>query len=477
MSSSRLYCIFFGAVAILSLSFAQAQTDLTASEVFKKCQSSVVRIETDESLGTGFFVKDGRTIATCLHVLSGAKTAKIGTSDGKVYTIDSVQFDEPNDIAIVTISEITRTKPVQLSLNSQPEIGTPIHVIGNPLGFLERTLSSGSVSALRNESGKSLIQISAPISPGSSGSPVLNSEASAIGMVTASQEEGQLLNFAVPSSAIKQALLIEPIAWSVFTEKFKKAATPSKIATIDLTDVFNPTFNSLNRMKLMESSALQRLSDSAFQSVNAAASLIEKSADINSLLEQSVGKAREMTLQTGCPTWCRPYYERLSAISNIAKETYELQTQALMGFQTRSKDLAETVKAWMDSRKRQSQAEREWKTWVWEHLEFKWIRFVEESDPPAFYFSTARAIVGAYPDPAFKFETRIFFTDEASKFQAGDVIKAIRFTPESEFSEVTNWKELKLLMLVLPETSNGLTCRLKVLRNHDLIEIESVIKW
>jgi tetratricopeptide (TPR) repeat protein len=83
-----------------------------------------------------------------------------------------------------------------------PSEGEDIFVIGNPLG-LESTVSSGIVSAVRDipAFGK-ILQITAPVSPGSSGSPVINSKGEVIGIATFIFTKGQNLNFAIPSDKI-----------------------------------------------------------------------------------------------------------------------------------------------------------------------------------------------------------------------------------------------------------------------------------
>src|SRR5262249_16479607 len=85
------------------------------------------------------------------------------------------------------------------------EIGDQVFVIGNPLG-LEGTLSQGIVSALRKLDQNSLIQITAPISSGSSGGPVLSIDGKVIGVAVATFVRGQNLNFAIPSSYLAKLM-------------------------------------------------------------------------------------------------------------------------------------------------------------------------------------------------------------------------------------------------------------------------------
>ena len=153
--------------------------------------------------GTGFFItKDGDAI-TNYHVLKGASRAEAKTSDGKVYPVKKVVAeDEEGDLIRVSI-DIPKEVVHPLSIHSSfPEVGERIVVIGTPLG-LEKTVSDGIVSAVREipEFGK-IIQVTAPISPGSSGSPVVNMNGEVVGVVSFFLAPGQNLNFAIPGERI-----------------------------------------------------------------------------------------------------------------------------------------------------------------------------------------------------------------------------------------------------------------------------------
>jgi len=161
-------------------------------------------------LGSGFFINQNGDVITNYHVIQGASSAEIKTSDEKTYTIsDIVAVDEKNDIIRLSVNIPSKyVLPLSLS-ETTPEIGERIIVYGSPLG-LENTVSDGIVSAIRDipDFGK-VIQITAPISPGSSGSPVLNMQGEVIGIATFQMVEGQNLNFAIPSERIANLNLME----------------------------------------------------------------------------------------------------------------------------------------------------------------------------------------------------------------------------------------------------------------------------
>ena len=125
--------------------------------------------------GSGFFISQNGDIITNYHVLQGAGSFEIKTSDGKTYPITHiVAEDEKSDIIPLSVDIPSKyVRPLSLS-STVPEVGERIIVYGSPLGF-EKTVSDGIISAIREVPayGK-VIQITAPVSPGSSGSPVIN---------------------------------------------------------------------------------------------------------------------------------------------------------------------------------------------------------------------------------------------------------------------------------------------------------------
>ena len=161
-------------------------------------------------LGSGFFISQNGDVITNYHVIQGADSAEIKTSDGKTYPIPYIVVgDEQSDIIRLSVDIPSQyVHPLSLS-KTIPEVGERIIVYGSPLG-LEKTVSDGIVSAIREvpDYGK-LIQITAPISPGSSGSPVLNMKGEVIGIATFQFIEGQNLNFAIPSERIANLNLME----------------------------------------------------------------------------------------------------------------------------------------------------------------------------------------------------------------------------------------------------------------------------
>jgi len=193
---------------------------LSAEELFARCSPAVVKVEVRDGkgesvgAGTGFLVDaNGRLIATNYHVVRNAHSVKIVLTHGRKLSVTgALAFDEDCDIAILKVEEWTSIKPLDLADGALPPIGTKVFAIGNPLG-LTQTLSDGLVSGHRAVGTTAnrpkmprLIQTTAPISPGSSGGPLIGADGKVIG-VTTSFAKGQNLNFAVPASHVARLLL------------------------------------------------------------------------------------------------------------------------------------------------------------------------------------------------------------------------------------------------------------------------------
>src|SRR5882762_1420152 len=189
-----------------------ASADINLPELVRRVKPSVVAIATfDEkgeplATGSGFFIRPEQVL-TNLHVLRGAYRAEIRTLDvkGRVYPVTGVlSFDDEGDLALLSVKiPAERARPVEIS-NALPEDGERIFVIGNPLR-LEGSVSDGIVSAVREvpNLGK-IIQITAPVSHGNSGSPLFNLKGQVIGVVTIRVINGENINLAIESSRINK---------------------------------------------------------------------------------------------------------------------------------------------------------------------------------------------------------------------------------------------------------------------------------
>lgn len=155
--------------------------------------------------GSGFFISSNGVGITNFHVLEGASGGEIKDINGRLYKIKSiVDYNPQYDLIKFKVENSTPTKFLTLS-QEQPVQGEQVISYSTPLGVFENTVSTGIVSSIRKMVGyESVIQITAPISHGSSGSPILNRYGQVIGVATFGYEEGQSLNFAVNVSQIKK---------------------------------------------------------------------------------------------------------------------------------------------------------------------------------------------------------------------------------------------------------------------------------
>ena len=151
--------------------------------------------------GTGFFVTEGYVI-TAAHVLEDAAGCRIEMSDGQQQRCSVAAADSAKDVAMLMVSGRPAVT-LRWGMSESMKDGDDVTVISNPLGQLPGTVSRGIISASRVVNGTKLLQISAAISHGSSGAPVLNARGQVIGIVRSTIEAGQSLNFATATDAIR----------------------------------------------------------------------------------------------------------------------------------------------------------------------------------------------------------------------------------------------------------------------------------
>ena len=215
-----------GLLLFFIINIAPAQIILPAEDIAEKALAATVYLEMKDNkdktlgIGSGFFVKPN-IIATNYHVIEGAAkgTAKLV---GKYirYKIEGVTAtDKTNDLALLKVTAYS-IKPLSLGDSDTVKIGATVYVAGNPKG-LEGTFSDGIISSRRDKVTKERLQMTAPISPGSSGGPVLNRKGEVIGVSVSGHRalDAQNLNFAIPSKYLKPLLEQPKIAKPLSQEK------------------------------------------------------------------------------------------------------------------------------------------------------------------------------------------------------------------------------------------------------------------
>ena len=174
-----------------------------AAKIYSQSSKSVLLIfvkSADSKIvaqGTGFLVEGGKIITNKHVVRDGTALIDLG---GVRIPAAVESTDDLNDIAVLTVAAEISAEPLVLA-DRIPPPGSNVFAIGNPRG-LEKSISAGVLSGVRTVGKRELIQITTPVSPGSSGGPVFDSSGKVIGVTVGTIEEGQNLNFAVPASAV-----------------------------------------------------------------------------------------------------------------------------------------------------------------------------------------------------------------------------------------------------------------------------------
>ncbi len=195
---------------------AAAPRPLTPKDIVQRSSPAIVRIEAGtEKVGTGFILDKVGLIATNLHVIAGESVIKVRLYDGSQYAVLQVAgLDPERDLAVLRIQPNKELPILKLGDSDAVTAGDQIVTIGNPLGVFDYSVTEGLISQVRPVCGRAdiaaqrctqeltVLQISAAISPGSSGGPLFNQSGEVVGVTTAITA-GQNLNFAVPGNYLK----------------------------------------------------------------------------------------------------------------------------------------------------------------------------------------------------------------------------------------------------------------------------------
>jgi S1-C subfamily serine protease len=169
---------------------------ISPAELFKKTSPYIVTIKTEDTTGTGFISPNGY-IYTAHHVIEGKKNIKAVFPDKREIPLGWVVAMNPAQDWVAFQS--LESSKLTFSTSTSQEVGSKVVVIGSPRG-LEQTITEGLMSGKRTVGQTSLLQVSAAVSPGSSGSPLFNDQGDVIGLVSSKLGESEQLTFAVPIS-------------------------------------------------------------------------------------------------------------------------------------------------------------------------------------------------------------------------------------------------------------------------------------
>ena len=194
--------------------------ELTAAQVYRKVNPSVVTVVTElssgASVGTGVIMTPDGYIITNAHVISGGKSCWIALDTGVTYDVKLVGFDEQEDLAVLKAVDAADLPAAEFGNSDRLEVGEKAYAIGNPLGIeLRGTLTDGIISAVDRQvevedGSMTLIQTTAPLNNGNSGGPLINASGQIVGINTLKMSgsgwEGEAtvegLGFALPISSV-----------------------------------------------------------------------------------------------------------------------------------------------------------------------------------------------------------------------------------------------------------------------------------
>jgi serine protease Do len=216
MRRSRLVTVLALASSCAGTGGKGARAPLTAKDIAQRSSPAIVRIEAGgDKIGTGFVVDKTGVVATNLHVVAGESKIQVRMYDGSQYPVMQISGVDPDrDLALLRIQPKKALQTLKLGDSDAVSPGDQIVTIGNPLG-LDYTVTSGLISGVRTACDQSdvaagrchgefrVLQISAAISPGSSGGPLFNQFGEVVGVATRIILVGQNLNFAVPGNYLK----------------------------------------------------------------------------------------------------------------------------------------------------------------------------------------------------------------------------------------------------------------------------------
>lgn len=189
--------------SLVASASAQSKSGKSPGEIAREQSKAVVIIEAlDErgsviGQGSGFIVTPSGAVVSNLHVVQGSAMVRVKLPNGDAYkTSDLVDVDDAKDIAIIKIKGF-KLPTITLGDSDKAETGDSIVAISSPEGLVN-SLTTGVISGVRRLDTHRVFQITAPISQGSSGGALFNSNGEVIGIVTYLLKSGQNINFAVP---------------------------------------------------------------------------------------------------------------------------------------------------------------------------------------------------------------------------------------------------------------------------------------
>ena len=256
--------------------FDKGKKLLSASEISERVAPSVFYIEVfDEKSrtlgsGSGFFISSDGVAVTNYHVIENSNSAVITDISGRKFNVyEIIAFDEKLDVAIIKVDKTsTEGKMVSgfpaVTLGNSDEIkaGQKIFALGSPVG-LQNTISDGIISNIKQTIGEdAFIQITAPISHGSSGGVLVNEYGEALGVTSAGIDSAQNIGFAIPINIIKlfdiNAKGVSYKDFSLNNKQFTLGIYPTTIELYPSLCAKVPTYTAITGVELIDYEQYER---------------------------------------------------------------------------------------------------------------------------------------------------------------------------------------------------------------------------
>lgn len=199
--------------------FMKDNSQLRSDQIVTTAKPAIVAIEADAGRpltqavrqGTGFNIASQGRIITNLHIIEDAKIIKIVFGDGRTFFTADYTAVEGNDLAIINLNS-ANLPVIEVDESGRPHSGEEVTIIGNPLG-LQKIAQRGQVGQYHlTQANQALVfDVNVPANPGNSGSPVLNNQAQAVGIVFASTEmkvgeQSEIRTLAIPINVLQNII-------------------------------------------------------------------------------------------------------------------------------------------------------------------------------------------------------------------------------------------------------------------------------
>lgn len=222
----KIHHLLFAIITIIAINLTSSLSFADAEKIFKENNGAVVVVKAHDYegktvfQGSGFVVSQDGAIVTNYHVINKAASIWVKVGIKSLLVEGFLHIDKENDLVILKakidtlgafIAEYFRGEKKELPVVRMGDvdklnIGEKVYVISSPEGFAN-TITEGILSGIRHiGSERKILQITAPISRGSSGGPLFNKSGEVIGVVTFFMEGAQNLNFAIPIDLIKDKI-------------------------------------------------------------------------------------------------------------------------------------------------------------------------------------------------------------------------------------------------------------------------------